>query len=231
MSPSQQRSSEQRLAEVLTRFDIVLPADQVALVDHYCHLLWDWNERINLTRHTDLRTFVCRDVVDTLQLSALIGSGEEILDVGSGGGVPGVLLAVVRPDLRVSVCETVAKKIKVLKDIVGKLDLAVPVYHERAEGVLEDFRFDTLTVRAVGPLRKLVTWFSPHWASIGRLLLIKGPKWIDERGEARHYGLMQDLQLRRLASYQNPDTQVESCILELRHASHCSTGQLPPNCV
>ena len=63
--------------------------DQVAQIDRYCALLWDWNSKLNLTRHTDFDTFVSRDVVDSLELAKLLSANEEVLDVGSGGGVPG----------------------------------------------------------------------------------------------------------------------------------------------
>ncbi len=54
----------------------------------YCELLWQWNQRMNLTRHTDYDRFVSRDLVDTLELADLIDTGVEVLDFGTGGGVP-----------------------------------------------------------------------------------------------------------------------------------------------
>jgi len=90
--------------------------------------------------------------------------------------------------------------------------------------VLEDFRFDAVVARAVGSLRKVLTWLAPHWASIGRLLLIKGPQWVAERGEARHYGLMHKLELRRAAHYPMSGRDSESVILEIRPKQ--ATGKL-----
>lgn len=203
------------LAAALVRHNLQLPPDQIEQLDRYCHLLWEWNEKLNLTRHTDYEKFVSRDVVDSLQLSQLLHDGEEVLDVGSGGGVPGVILAILRPNLRVSLCESMAKKAKVLSSIVEQLRLPTPVYHSRAEGVFEDLRFDAVVVRAVGPLAKMLKWFEPHWLSIGRLLAIKGPKWSDERGEARHLGLMHKLDLRVAATYPLPGTHSESVILKI----------------
>ena len=76
-----------------------------------------------------------------------------------------------------------------MADIVAQLGLSTPVFHARAEDVLGQERFDTLLVRAVARLKKLLEWFRPHWPSFDRLLVLKGPSWVDERGEARHYGL------------------------------------------
>src|SRR5690242_15245126 len=85
------------LAAALERHSVEVSADRRPLLDSYCKLMWDWNEKINLTRHTDYEKFVTRDVVDTLQLATLIHQGEEVIEIGSGGGVPGLVLAILRP--------------------------------------------------------------------------------------------------------------------------------------
>jgi 16S rRNA (guanine527-N7)-methyltransferase len=203
------------LVAALARHQLELPAAQIALLDRYCKLLWDWNAKINLTRHTDYEKFVARDLVDSLAFAEFLPHGERILDVGSGGGVPGVVLAIVRGDLNVSLAESVGKKAKALADMVEQLKLPITVYPIRAEIVLERERFDTLVIRAVARLRKLLEWFKPHGASFGRLLVLKGPAWVDERGEARHYGLMHGLELRKLKSYPLPGADAESVLLQL----------------
>jgi 16S rRNA (guanine527-N7)-methyltransferase len=204
------------LSAALARHEIALPDAQVAMLDRYCRLLWDWNEKINLTRHTDYEKFVARDLVDSLAFAQFLEPKERVLDVGTGGGVPGIVLAVIRDDLKVSLCESIGKKAKVVADIVEQLGLPVPVHHARVEGVLPKHRFDTLAVRAVARIRKLLEWLKPHWGSFDRLLLLKGPSWVDERGEARHYGLMHDLALRKLASYPLPGADSESVLLQIR---------------
>ncbi|MAR12144.1 MAG: 16S rRNA (guanine(527)-N(7))-methyltransferase RsmG [Blastopirellula sp.] len=212
------RVSENRsatLEEALQKFSQQVPAEQLEQLDRYCQLLWDWNSRMNLTRHTDYDLFVSRDLLDTLRLATHLRADTDVLDVGTGGGVPGVLLAILRPDLRVSLAESVGKKAKAVDDIVGQLDLPVPVYAARAESILDDFRFDTLVARAVGPLWKMMKWFEDHWASIGELLLIKGPGWVDERAEARHRGWTKQVALRKIDSYPTPGRDQDSVILRL----------------
>lgn len=208
------------LEEALQKFSLEVPTDQLQQLERYCQLLWDWNTRLNLTRHTDFDLFVSRDLLDTLQLASHLRADTDVLDVGTGGGVPGILLAILRPDLRVSLAESVGKKARAVDDIVGQLDLPVPVYAARAENLLEDFRFDTLVARAVGPLWKMMKWFEDHWASIGELLLIKGPGWIDERAEARHRGWTKQVALRKIASYPTPGRDQDSVILRLVYTPH-----------
>lgn len=185
----------------------------------YCSLAWDWNTKINLTRHTTPELFVQRDLLDSYQLSKLLQANEEVLDLGTGGGVPGILLAILRPDLDISLCDSVAKKAKVAEDIVEKLKLNVRVYPVSVKTVLADDRYDSIVARGVGPLVKLCSWLKDEWHKIGRLLAIKGPRWIEERGEARHRGLLASVQLRRLVSYPMPGTESESVILQIARTS------------
>jgi 16S rRNA (guanine527-N7)-methyltransferase len=214
-SPAEESPPEETLAAMLAAEGIALEPQQIELLDRYRHLLLEWNEKINLTRHTSVEKFVTRDVVDSLQLAQLLEKGERILDVGTGSGVPGLILAIARPDLKVSVCESTGKKARAVEQMVADLGLPVTVYACRAEDVLEMATFDTLVARAVASLAKILTWFKPHWDAFDQLLLIKGPSWVDERGEARHYNLFHRLNLRKAATYETPRTGAESVILKI----------------
>jgi 16S rRNA (guanine527-N7)-methyltransferase len=204
------------LTAALARHEIELPEDQIAQLDRFCLRLWDWNQRLNLTRHTDYEKFVRRDVIDAVQLEPFLESGDRVLDVGSGGGLPGALLAVIRPDLAVTLCDSVAKKARAMEAIVKEAELKIAVRHSPAQNLLDDGKFDTLVVRAVAPMAKLLTWFNPHWNSFTRLLMIKGPSWVEERAAARERRLMQGLRLSKLAAYPLAGTDSESVILEIR---------------
>ncbi len=208
-------SDPDTLSAAMARHGIELPEPPTALLASYCELLWQWNAKINLTRHTDHEKFVARDLVDSLAMAEFLRPNEKILDVGTGGGVPGVVLAIVRDDLEVSLCESVGKKARVIAQIVEQLGLPLPVIHARAEDALGEFRFNTLVIRAVARLRKLLDWFAPHWDRFDRLLVLKGPTWVEERGEARHHGLMHNLALRKLKSYPLPGTESESVLLQI----------------
>jgi 16S rRNA (guanine527-N7)-methyltransferase len=209
-------SHDDNLHDALVRHKIELPDEAIESLDRYCRALWGWNEKLNLTRHTDYEKFVARDVVDSMQVEPFLDAGWSVLDVGTGGGVPGIVLAIVRPDLEVSLCDSVAKKAKVVGQIVSELGLPIQVHHAPAQELLGDHSYDALVVRAVAPLAKLLRWFAPHWESIGRLLIIKGPAWVDERHEAREAGLLNHLELRKLASYPLPGTESESVVLSIR---------------
>jgi len=189
----------------------------------YASSLWDWNERLNLTRHTTVEKLVCRDVADAAAVAALLGPGERVLDVGTGGGVPGVILAILRPDLRVELCDSVAKKARAVRAIVADAGLALPVHEGAAQTLVAARppreRFDVLVARAVAPLVKLLSWFEPIADRYGRLLVIKGPRWEEEKGEARHRGFLKRVTVRRVAAWPIPGGEVESVLLEVRARS------------
>ncbi len=203
------------LAEALEKQGITLPPDQAKLIDGYVKLLWDWNEKINLTRHTDYDKFVWRDLADSLEIAKLLHPGEEVLDVGTGGGVPGLLVAILRPDVTVHLCDSVQKKARVVQDIAKQLKLSVLVLAERAENHLRDYRYDAIISRAVGPIAKMLLWFKPYWPSIGRLLLVKGPRWEDEKEEARSANLLPQLNVKKVAEYPMPGTESNSVIIKI----------------
>lgn len=207
--------NENTLAAALLRHSIELPSEQIERLDRYCHQRAEWNQRLNLTRHLDPETFVVRDLIDTMQLSSQLTPDQRVLDVGTGGGVPGIPLAILRPDLKIALCESSKKKVLAVAAMLDDLKMKLPLHAERVEDVLTEHQFDVLVARAVGPLWRILKWLRPHWDAFDHLLLVKGPKWVDERAEARHKGYLKALELRCLASYQLPGHDGQSVVLGL----------------
>jgi 16S rRNA (guanine527-N7)-methyltransferase len=204
------------LKKTIEMFELEVPNEAYPKLKHYCQVLWEINQDLNLTRHTSYELFVTRDLLDTIELSKLIPEGKEVLDVGSGGGVPGMILAILRPDLKVSLTDSVGKKAAALGEIADHVGLSLEIYQCRAEELLEDFRYDYTTARAVGPLKKMGTWFADCWPSLGRLLAVKGPKWVDEKAEADELGLFNKVDIRVVAQYDVPGVDWQSVILQLK---------------
>ena len=203
------------------RLGLAIPPDSVQRLAAYAASLWLWNERLNLTRHTDVEKFVSRDVADAAAIALQLARGEHVLDVGTGGGVPGALLAILRPDLRVELCDSVAKKARAVREIVKEAGLSLPVHEAAGQAVVKAAtargeRFDTLVVRAVAPLVKLLSWFEPIAGEFGRLLVAKGPRWEEEKGEARHKGFAKKVTVRRIAAWPIRGSDNESVLLEIR---------------
>ena len=215
------------LRTAIAELGLACSEDQILQLDCYRRELLEWNKKINLTRHLTIEQFVDRDVRDTMMLNQFLEPRSRILDVGTGGGVPGILLSILRPDLQISLSESVAKRANVLEKIVARVGVSSRTIHARAEDILAAESFDVLTVRAVARLQKVLTWFSPHWSAIGQLLLVKGPAWAGERLEAREAGLLKDLELRRLARYSPANSGAECVVLRVRHPSSQTPRQCP----
>ena len=209
------------------RLGLAVSTEAVPRLAAYAASLWSWNERLNLTRHTDVEKFVSRDVADAVAIAPHLESGAHVLDVGTGGGVPGVLLAILRPDLRVELCDSVGKRARAVREIVAEIGLTIPVHEGAAQPLVTSAaeagerggrpgRFDVLVVRAVAPLLKLLTWFEPLCDAYGRMLVVKGPRWEEEKGEARHRGFVKKVVVRRIAAWPIRGSDNESVLLEVK---------------
>ena len=212
------------IADGCGRLGIGVPTESLEHLAAYATSLWSWNERLNLTRHTDVDRFVSRDVGDAAAIVPHLARGERVLDVGTGGGVPGVLLAILRPDLHVELCDSVGKRARAVAQIVSETGLDLPVHAIAAQVLVAERggtagdagRFDTLVVRAVAPLTKLLRWFEPLRDHYGRMLVVKGPSWQAELEAAAAVGLGRHVTVRRIGSWPIRGGDNESVLLEVR---------------
>ena len=157
------------------------------------YLLWT-NERMNLTAIRDAGEAWMRHILDSLALLGPLSEledGSAVIDVGSGGGVPGIPLAIVLPQLRFTLLEATTKKARFLEQVAKRLDLEnVEVVNERAERAAADGsehrgRFDAVVARALGPLRVAVELTVPFGRVGSLILLVKGERADEELADAR----------------------------------------------
>lgn len=176
-----------RLAELRVSLD----ATALARLGDYLGRLLAMNALMNLTAIEDPAAAWEKHALDALTLVPLlaeIGPGSGLVDVGSGGGIPGIPLAIARPDLRVTLVEATQKKAAFLSAVAGALGLdKVEVRADRAEqlaaGPLHG-AFHAVTARAVGKLANLVPLTAPFARPGGILLLVKGQRADEELAEA-----------------------------------------------
>jgi 16S rRNA (guanine527-N7)-methyltransferase len=136
-----------------------------------------------------------RHIPECVRVAELLPSGPaSLLDVGSGGGFPGLVIAAVRPDLAVTLLDATRKKAEFLRMTAEAMDVRVEVVNDRAEAAIATHggRFDLVTARAVAPLARLVGWTVPFLAPGGHVYAVKGERWREELGaaseELRHHG-------------------------------------------
>jgi 16S rRNA (guanine527-N7)-methyltransferase len=169
----------QTLAQVLAegiaemRLD-VSPAQQGQLMD-YLGLMFKWNAVYNLTSLRDPMQMVTHHLLDSLAAAPAFADAKNVLDVGSGGGLPGIVLAIVRPDVKISMIDTVHKKTAFLTQVKAELNLTnVTVYTARVEQLQVSDKFDVITSRAFADLSDFVNWSSHLLAEGGRYIALKG---------------------------------------------------------
>lgn len=147
--------------------------------EDYMNLLLEWNEKINLTAITEENEIILKHFVDSLTISKYIKEGKSIVDVGTGAGFPGMPLKIVRKDLKVTLVDSLNKRILFLNDVIEKLRLKeIETLHYRAEefGQNKKYResFDIATSRAVANLSTLVEYLLPLVKVGGICVCMKG---------------------------------------------------------
>ena len=189
--------------EIAGRAGAVLTPEQHELLGRYIDALLEANRRMNLTRIADREAAEVHHVGDALTLLKWVPPGPlRLADVGSGGGVPGIPLAIARPDVQVVLIESTRKKAAFLDKITAELGLAnvkvLPIRAEaagRSRGVRESF--EVVVVRAVATMEWLAEWCLPLVKTGGKMLSMKGPKAAEEMPAAEH--------VIRLMGGSNPD--------------------------
>lgn len=151
--------------------------DRHALAERYVELLAGPGVSRGLIGPREADRLWERHLLNSAVLGELIPAGCGVLDVGSGAGLPGIPLALARPDLSIVLLEPMARRVTWLQEVVAELGVDISVYRGRAEdpGVRRELgEKDVVTARAVAPLGRLAGWTLPLVASDGRLLAVKG---------------------------------------------------------
>jgi 16S rRNA (guanine527-N7)-methyltransferase len=194
---------------------------QVTALLRYLDLLKRWNAVYNLTAVREPDRMLRQHLVDCLavlpalrreQAAQPAGAGQRLLDVGSGGGLPGVVLALVEPDLQVTCVDTVAKKAGFVRQVAAELGLRnLRAEHARVEALDASRPFDIITSRAFASLRDFVT--------LTRHLLAPGGAWLAMKGaqpEDELAALPPDIEVFHVEPLAVPGLDARRCIVWMR---------------
>jgi 16S rRNA (guanine527-N7)-methyltransferase len=181
------RAARLELERLLARTPLELPPGFADAAERYVSLLLDANRRLNLTRVVEPEAVARLHLLDALSALPILDArpaAVRCLDLGSGGGVPGLVLALARPDRQWVLVDSVHKKADALRDFVAALGVGVEVVAERAEILGRDPRHrgghDVVAARACAPLPVLAELALPLLAVGGTLVAWKGPIADDE---------------------------------------------------
>lgn len=182
---------KQELAGWAREYGVRLTPEMLERLDRYAVFLADWNGRVNLTAITEPREIAVKHFLDSLLLldACPPGEGAKLADVGAGAGFPSVPVKIARPDLRLTLLDSLGKRTAFLEALSRELGQDNRVVHIRAEEAGRDpaFRegFDLVTARAVAPLPLLCEYCLPLVRPGGTFAALKGPSAAEELREAR----------------------------------------------
>ncbi len=167
--------------KLITKYFSNLNNNQLNKFESLFGIYSDWNSKINVISRKDLDNFYLRHVLHSMSIAKFhhFSSGTSIMDLGTGGGFPGIPLSILYPDVNFHLVDSISKKIKVVEDILKKLNLKnVEIYDDRAENI--DITVNFVICRAVAPMQTLVSWVSKKVSGVHKpdrkngLLCLKG---------------------------------------------------------
>jgi 16S rRNA (guanine527-N7)-methyltransferase len=190
------------------RMGHTLTTDHVQKMALHARLLVEWNRRINLTAITDPLQIAVKHCLDAIAPLHLLPNEGALLDIGTGGGFPGIPLKIMRPDLFMTLIDSIRKKISFVKHVIRQLDLQqIEALHARAQSLAGQEgckgRYQVVVCRALSGLNAIVQMALPLLAPQGRIIVYQGPN--DCSGKALAMGELSRLSLSvETISYQLP---------------------------
>ncbi|WP_211453097.1 16S rRNA (guanine(527)-N(7))-methyltransferase RsmG [Collimonas antrihumi] len=178
-APAAQQALEASLQQGAQALGIALDQQQQQQLLAYLALLAKWNRTYNLTSIREPAQMMTHHLLDSLAVVPAFAAAEHVLDVGSGGGLPGVILAIwaakAKPAMRVSMIDTVHKKTAFLTQVKAELGLGnVTVHTARVEQLQVAQKFDVITSRAFAELADFINWSAHLLTDNGQFIALKG---------------------------------------------------------
>ena len=200
------------LASGIKTLSLDLDQQQHEQLLDYLALLFKWNAVYNLTSVRDPMQMMTHHLLDSLAAVPAFAGAKNILDVGAGGGLPGMVLAIARPDMKVSLIDTVHKKTAFLTQVKAELELAnVTVYTRKVQELEVAAKFDVITSRAFADLSDFVNWSGHLLADGGQFIALKGTAPAEEQEE-----LSKEWKVAKLEPLEIPGLQAERHLVYIK---------------
>jgi len=216
------------LKEILSKNGI--SDEKCNLFQTYYEMLVDWNERMKLTAITDEEGVATKHFLDSLNANVddVIKSASSVIDVGTGAGFPGIPLKIMDPTIKLTLLDSLAKRVNFLNEVTSELGLEnVSAIHARAEDMGTDKKYreqyDVCVSRAVANLATLTELCLPFVKCGGYFVSLKGPKAEQEVEEAKNAIKLLGGKFIRIERYAVSDTDLDHNIVIIKKLSHTPT--------
>jgi 16S rRNA (guanine527-N7)-methyltransferase len=170
--------------ELIHRYFPDLTEDQMHKLSRLKELYYEWNAKINVISRKDMDQFYCNHVLHSLSIAKIhsFKVNENVLDIGTGGGFPGIPLAIIFPETKFHLVDSIQKKIRVVNEVANSLELKnISVTNDRFEHIKQ--KHDTIISRAVAPAIKLVHLTKNSTTKNSQHIFLKGGDLVDEKKE------------------------------------------------
>ena len=216
------------LKEILSKNGI--SDEKCSLFKKYYEMLVEWNEKINLTAITDEKDVAEKHFLDSLNANTngIIKNGFSVIDVGTGAGFPGIPLKINDPSIKLTLLDSLAKRVNFLNEVTSSLGLKdVTALHARAEemGIDKNHRerYDVCVSRAVANLATLSELCLPFVKKGGYFVSLKGPKAEEEVENAKKAIKLLGGEFVKIENYDVSDTDLNHNIVIIKKVSHTPT--------
>ncbi|MGN0476026.1 MAG: 16S rRNA (guanine(527)-N(7))-methyltransferase RsmG [Ruminococcus sp.] len=174
------------LTNALATESIILSDIQKQQFQKYYELLIEWNKKMNLTAITEKNEVAIKHFYDslTLLMNVNVPKGAKVIDVGTGAGFPGIPLKIVRPDIKLTLLDSLNKRLIFLNEVCSSLEIDAEIIHKRAEEGGRDKnlrdKFNIATSRAVANMNTLSEYCMPYVKVNGKFVAMKGKNGLEE---------------------------------------------------
>lgn len=200
---------------------INLKSEQIHKFYNYMKLLREWNEKINLTAITEPEEIIKKHFVDSVTISKYIKNNDNIIDVGTGAGFPGIPLKIINDSLNITLLDSLNKRLTFLNEIISKLNLKrIVTQHARAEeaGVNKMYReqYDIAVSRAVAQLNILAEYLLPFVKIGGHVICMKANCIEEELKSAQNAIRLLGGEIENKEEFVLPNTDISRTIILIK---------------
>ena len=206
-------------------FDFHFSVEQLEQFFAYMNLLIEWNEKMNLTAIVEPNEIILKHFIDSITILKEIDNNSKIIDVGTGAGFPGVPLSIMNPTLKITLADSLNKRLIFLQEVVNQLGLKnIEIIHARAEelGKNKKYRenFDVATSRAVANLSTLSEYLIPLVKVGGKIISMKAGGAQEEIEAAKKAIKILGGKIEGIEEFKLPQTEIERTIILIKKEEH-----------